>query len=161
MSLVEQFVANAGAVGFHVHRGEAPSIEGAGVSTAIHGLADTGSVVLAASPDEPRARSLLPDVHVTLLREDLILPGMDELFAALGDELPSALAIVTGPSRSADIEQKLAVGVHGPGEVHVVLLPPPAKAAPRTPEGQSLSRGSGSRSRTSRGKGCRLPRPAP
>ena len=87
----------------------------------IFGLADTGSVVLAAAPDEPRARSLLPDVHVTLLREDLILPGLDDLFAALGDDLPSALAIVTGPSRSADIEQKLAVGVHGPGEVHVVL----------------------------------------
>jgi len=86
--------------------------------------ADTGSVVLAASPEEPRANSLLPDVHVTLLREDRILPGLDELFAALGADLPSALAIVTGPSRSADIEQKLAVGVHGPREVHVVLLPP-------------------------------------
>jgi len=124
--LVEQFVSNAETVGFHVHRGEAPSIEGAGVSEAIYGLADTGSVVLAAAPDEPRARSLLPEVHVTLLREDLILPGLDELFAAVGDDLPSALAIVTGPSRSADIEQKLAVGVHGPGEVHVVLLPPSA-----------------------------------
>ena len=121
--LVEQFVSNAETVGFHVHRGEAPSIEGAGVSEAIYGLADTGSVVLAAAPDEPRARSLLPEVHVTLLREDLILPGLDELFAAVGDDLPSALAIVTGPSRSADIEQKLAVGVHGPREVHVVLLP--------------------------------------
>ena len=86
------------------------------------GLADTGSVVLAAAPDEPRANSLLPDVHVTLLHEDLILPGLDELFAVLGNDLPSALAIVTGPSRSADIEQKLAVGVHGPREVHVVLL---------------------------------------
>jgi L-lactate utilization protein LutC len=123
VTLVEHFAANAAAVGFHVHRGEAPSIEGAGVSTAIFGLADTGSVVLAAAPDEPRARSLLPDVHVTLLHEDLILPGLADLFAALGDDLPSALAIVTGPSRSADIEQKLAVGVHGPGEVHVVLLP--------------------------------------
>jgi L-lactate utilization protein LutC len=123
VTLVEHFAENAAAVGFHVHRGEAPSIEGAGVSTAIFGLADTGSVVLAAAPDEPRARSLLPDVHVTLLHEDLILPGLADLFAALGDDLPSALAIVTGPSRSADIEQKLAVGVHGPGEVHVVLLP--------------------------------------
>jgi len=123
--LVETFVANAEAVGCHVHRGTAPEIEGAGISTAIHGLADTGSVVLS-SAEEPRAQSLLPDVHVTLLREDLILPGLDELFAALGDDLPSALAIVTGPSRSADIEQKLAVGVHGPREVHVVLVPPAA-----------------------------------
>ena len=123
MTLVDDFISNAEAVGCVVHRAEAPAIEGAGVSTAIYGLADTGSVVLSSS-EEPRAQSLLPDVHVTLLREDLILPGLAELFEALGDDLPSALAIVTGPSRSADIEQKLAVGVHGPREVHVVLLPP-------------------------------------
>ena len=121
--LVETFVENAKGAGFHVHRGEAPDIEGAGVSEASYGLADTGSVVLAASPDEPRSRSLLPDVHVSLLGEDRILPGLDELFAKVGGELPSALAIVTGPSRSADIEQSLTVGVHGPGEVHVVLVP--------------------------------------
>jgi L-lactate utilization protein LutC len=123
VSLVEEFVRNAESAGFRVHRGEAPSIEGAGVSTALFGLADTGSVVLAASPDEPRARSLLPSVHVSLLAEDRILPGLAELFEAVGDDLPSALAIVTGPSRSADIEQHLVVGVHGPGEVHVVLAP--------------------------------------
>ena len=120
--LVERFVASAEAAGFHVHRGEAPTIDGAEISEAAYGLADTGSVVLAASPEEPRARSLLPDVHVSLLREDRILPGLAELFDALGGDLPSALAIVTGPSRSADIEQTLTVGVHGPGEVHVVLL---------------------------------------
>jgi L-lactate dehydrogenase complex protein LldG len=130
VSRVDTFAENAAAVGCHVHRGQAPSIEGAGVSTALYGLAETGSVVLAASPEEPRARSLLPDVHVTLLHEDRILLGLDELFAALGGNLPSALAIVTGPSRSADIEQKLAVGVHGPGEVHVVLLPPAGLGAP-------------------------------
>lgn len=123
MSLVDEFVRNAEAVGVTVHRGRAPEIEGAGVSRALYGLADTGSVVLASSPDEPRARSLLPAVHVSLLAEDRILPGLAELFDVLGGDLPSALAIVTGPSRSADIEQKLVVGVHGPGEVHVVLLP--------------------------------------
>ena len=123
MSLVEEFVRSAEAAGVTVHRGGAPDIEGAGVSQALYGLADTGSVVLAASPEEPRARSLLPAVHVSLLAEDRILPGLAELFEALGGELPSALAIVTGPSRSADIEQKLVVGVHGPGEVHVVLMP--------------------------------------
>ena len=121
MSLVDDFAANAESAGFVVHRGQAPVIEGAGVSRAAYALADTGSVVLAASPEEPRAASLLPAVHVTLVSEDVILASLEELFAAVGDDLPSSLAIVTGPSRSADIEQKLTVGVHGPGEVHVVL----------------------------------------
>jgi L-lactate dehydrogenase complex protein LldG len=123
MTLVDKFAANAEAAGFVVHRGAAPEIEGAGVSRALYGLADTGSVVLAASPEEPRANSLLPAAHISLLAEDRILPGLPELFEAVGGNLPSALAIVTGPSRSGDIEQKLVVGVHGPGDVHVVLEP--------------------------------------
>jgi L-lactate dehydrogenase complex protein LldG len=126
--MVEDFVRNAESAGFRVHRGRAPELEGAGVSEALYGLADTGSVVLAASPAEPRANSLLPAVHVSLLREDRILPGLEALFDAVGSDLPSALAIVTGPSRSGDIEQLLAVGVHGPGEVHVVLLQPAGHA---------------------------------
>lgn len=122
-ALVEWFVASVTANGFTVHRGEAPEIEGAGVSVASYGLAESGSVVLSATPDESRANSLLPDVHVSLLREHLILPGLPELFAAISGRLPSALVIVSGPSKSADIEQKLVVGVHGPKEEHVVLLP--------------------------------------
>jgi L-lactate dehydrogenase complex protein LldG len=121
--LVDEFVRNAEAAGFQVHRGQSPDLPGAETSQAIYGLADTGSVVLASGPEEPRARSLLPEIHISLLAEERILPGLEELFAALGRDLPSALAIVTGPSRSADIEQSLTVGVHGPGEVHVVLLP--------------------------------------
>jgi L-lactate dehydrogenase complex protein LldG len=122
--LVNLFAVRAEEAGFRVHRGAAPALEEAETSEAAYGLADTGSVVLAASPEEPRARSLLPAVHVSLLREDRILPGLPELFTAVGADLPSSLAIVTGPSRSADIEQMLTIGVHGPGEVHVVLLPP-------------------------------------
>lgn len=128
-ALLARFIANVTANGFTVHRGAAPAIEGAGVSVARYGLAESGSVVLAAAPDEPRANSLLPDVHVSLLREDLILPGLPELFAALSGRLPSALAIVSGPSKSADIEQLLAVGVHGPKEEHIVLLPADAPPA--------------------------------
>jgi L-lactate dehydrogenase complex protein LldG len=121
--LVDLFARRAEEAGFRVHRGVAPALEAAETSEAAYGLADTGSVVLAASPEEPRARSLLPAVHVSVLREDRILPGLPELFAEVGAALPSSLAIVTGPSRSADIEQMLTVGVHGPGEVHVVLVP--------------------------------------
>jgi L-lactate dehydrogenase complex protein LldG len=121
--VVDDFVQNAEAAGFVVHRDAAPRLQGAETSEALYGLADTGSVVLAAGPEEPRARSLLPAVHVSVLREDRILPGLAELFERIGSELPSALAIVTGPSRSADIEQSLTIGVHGPGEEHIVLLP--------------------------------------
>jgi L-lactate dehydrogenase complex protein LldG len=127
--LVEAFARAATAAGARVHLDVDPaaivagrSEEEVGVSRAVYGLADTGSVVLAAGPDEPRARSLLPPVHVTLLDANRILPGLPELFAALDGELPSALAIVTGPSRSADIEQRLVIGVHGPGEVHIVVV---------------------------------------
>jgi L-lactate dehydrogenase complex protein LldG len=122
--LVSEFAGSAEAAGFHVHHGHAPEVAGAEVSRAAYGLADTGSVVLVASADEPRARHLRPDVHVSLLAENRILTGLEELFETVGGHLPSALTIVTGPSRSADIEQRLVVGVHGPREVHVVLLPP-------------------------------------
>lgn len=122
--LVELFVANLKRNGFRVHYRVASPIEGATTSEALYALADPGSVVLAASPDEPRARSLLPEVHITSVTEDRVLADLDALFAALGSDLPSSLAIVSGPSRSGDIEQVLALGVHGPGEEHVVLLPP-------------------------------------
>lgn len=117
--LVELFAENAAVAGFTVHRDGEPPDES---SKALYALADSGSVVLAASPEEPRAKSLLPFTHWTVVERDRILPGLDELFARLGTDLPSALAIVTGPSRSADIEQRLAVGVHGPGDVHVLIL---------------------------------------
>ena len=120
--LIEQFVANAERNGLIVHRGAIPELPGAGQTRAIFGLADPGSIVFAASPTEPRAGSLLPDVHIAVLEERLMLPDLASLLAELGDELPSSLAIVSGPSKSADIEQVLALGVHGPREQHVALL---------------------------------------
>ena len=62
-------------------------------------------------------------MHITIVAEDRVLPGLDELFAATAGSLPSSMAIVSGPSRSADIEQVLALGVHGPREEHVVIIP--------------------------------------
>jgi L-lactate dehydrogenase complex protein LldG len=118
---VEEFIRNATAAGFTVLRDELPDREDAGVSIAAYGVAATGSVVLLASPAEPRARSLLPVAHVSVLDEDRILPGLPELFAALGSDLPSAVSIVSGPSTSGDIEQRHMVGIHAPGEVYVVL----------------------------------------
>jgi L-lactate dehydrogenase complex protein LldG len=125
-ALVGQLVENLKRNGFQVHFRVVPEIEGASVSQALYALADPGSVVIAASPEEPRARSLLAEIHVTVVPEDRVLAGLDELLACVGADLPSSLAIVSGPSRSADIEQVLALGVHGPREEHVVIVPPGA-----------------------------------
>ena len=68
---------------------------------------------------------VLPPVFVALVEPDRVLPTLDDLFALLGSSLTGGTAsryagIITGPSRSADIEQTVTVGVHGPGEVHMV-----------------------------------------
>lgn len=119
--LVDEFVRNAEVAGFHVHKEPFTPPPYAGVSRAAYALASTGSVVLAASPEERRSASVLPEVHVSIVNAATILPDLASLFATLGYDLPSALAIVTGPSASADIGQRHLVGVHGPREVHIVL----------------------------------------
>jgi L-lactate dehydrogenase complex protein LldG len=127
-ALIERLAANLKRQGFSVHYRIVPDIPGATVSRAVYALADPGSVVIAASPEEPRARSLLPEVHLTIVTEDKVLAGLSELLATVESDLPSSLAIVSGPSRSADIEQVLALGVHGPREEHVVIVPPEGQA---------------------------------
>jgi L-lactate dehydrogenase complex protein LldG len=70
----------------------------------------------------------LPPVHVAIVRPQQILPGLSDLFPLLQGEsnglrnLSSAITFITGPSRTADIELKLVVGVHGPQELHVLML---------------------------------------
>ena len=94
-----------------------------GVTGADYGLADTGTLVVFAS-SQPRLPSLLPPTHIALLRRDRILTGLDELLtvAPLPANVTSSMVLITGPSRTADIEQILVRGVHGPGELHVVIL---------------------------------------
>ena len=96
----------------------------AGITSADYGLADTGTLVLFSSSSEARMISLLPPVHVAVLPRALILTGLDELFTLLPNpaEESSSMLFITGPSRTADIEQILVRGVHGPGEIHVVVV---------------------------------------
>ena len=95
-----------------------------GVTGADALLAESGSVVLASGPGRPRLASLLPPVHVTIARTDRIFQSLEHLLAAdpsLG-VAGSNLVAISGPSRTADIEMTLTRGVHGPGEVHVILM---------------------------------------
>jgi L-lactate dehydrogenase complex protein LldG len=95
-----------------------------GITSASYGLADTGTLAMLASEQEARLVSLLPPVHVALLPRERLLSGLDELFTLVPkpSASSSSLVLITGPSRTADIEQILVRGVHGPGEVHVVLV---------------------------------------
>lgn len=68
--------------------------------------------------------SLLPPVHIAVFRRERILTGLDEFFSLvpMPAERSSSTVFITGPSRTADIEQILVRGVHGPGEVHAIVL---------------------------------------
>jgi L-lactate utilization protein LutC len=94
-----------------------------GITTAEYALADTGTLVVLSSA-EPRLASLLPPVHIAVIESTRILSSLDELLSMM--PLPAAVAdsmvLITGPSRTADIEQILVRGVHGPGELHVVII---------------------------------------
>lgn len=102
---------------------------GIGVSAIDYALADTGTLVLVARKGQARSVSLLPPIHIAVMKPDQVIPGLSELFPLLRGEteaggrlLTSAITFITGPSRTADIELTLVVGVHGPQQLHVVLV---------------------------------------
>jgi L-lactate dehydrogenase complex protein LldG len=100
------------------------AIADVGITSADYALADTGSLVMLASPAEARLISLLPPVHIAVVPAARILSSLDELLTILPRpaEQTSSMVLITGPSRTADIEQILVRGVHGPGEIHVVVV---------------------------------------
>ncbi len=95
-----------------------------GITSADYALADTGTLVTIASPEETRMISLLPPVHLAIVPRERILSGLDEFFSVV--PLPacgsSSVVFITGVSRTADIEMILVRGVHGPGEIHIVVV---------------------------------------
>lgn len=95
-----------------------------GITSADYALADTGTLVMLSSLEEARLVSLLPPIHIAVVSRERLLSGLDELFSIVPRpaERSSSMVLITGPSRTADIEQILVRGVHGPGEVHVVLV---------------------------------------
>jgi L-lactate dehydrogenase complex protein LldG len=103
---------------------EACASAGCGITSADYALADTGTLVMLASPQEARLISLLPPVHIAVVASARVLTSLDELLSLLPRpaEQTSSMVLITGPSRTADIEQILVRGVHGPGEIHVVVV---------------------------------------
>ena len=98
-----------------------------GITGVNYAIAETGTCVIVPTTGASRLVSLLPPIVIALVERGQVLPSLDELFTMrrrdfVNGDLGSYMSLVTGPSRTADIEYKLVTGVHGPGEVHMVLI---------------------------------------
>jgi L-lactate dehydrogenase complex protein LldG len=92
------------------------------VEEVLAGIAETGSIVCASVEGRAVQASLLPSQHLALLPAEKIYPTLDDFFQSLGATLPTNVAVITGPSRTADIELTLAIGVHGPERLDVIVI---------------------------------------
>lgn len=85
-------------------------------------IAETGSVVSSSHQQKPVQASLLPSHHVALVSSDRIYPTLDDFFGSFGEAPPTNITLITGPSRTADIELTLTIGVHGPERLSVIVF---------------------------------------
>jgi L-lactate dehydrogenase complex protein LldG len=107
--------------------GAAEPQDGAALSHAVAGAAETGTLFLVSGPHNPTTLNFLPEVHNVLIRAADIVGSYEEAFARLraifGEgRLPRTVNLISGPSRTADIEQTIVRGAHGPRRLHVLIL---------------------------------------
>ncbi len=96
-----------------------------GITSVDWAVAETGTLALCSHRGQGRVVSLLPPNYLAIIEPKQIVPDLFDLFERLEEQklqLPSNVALVTGPSKTGDIELKLTTGVHGPGNVHVVVV---------------------------------------
>lgn len=87
-------------------------------------VAETGTLAFVSGPASPTTLNFLPDNHLVVLREEDVLPNLEDVFARLRTELsgmPRTLNLISGPSKTADVEQTIVIGAHGPRRLHVIL----------------------------------------
>jgi L-lactate dehydrogenase complex protein LldG len=114
--LNEEVLAQAGIT---FSREPDPSIR-AGVTKAGCGVADTGSMLAADGDGNPLHASLLPEIHLAVLRTSQIVPSLEDAIHLVRES--KSAVFITGPSATGDIESVHTIGVHGPGEVHAFLV---------------------------------------
>lgn len=99
---------------------------GIGITSVEVAIAETGTLLMWSQPGRERAASLVPPVHVALVDESQIVPDLFDAFSLLHERgletLPSNLTLITGPSKTGDIELELTTGVHGPKNWHVIVI---------------------------------------
>jgi L-lactate dehydrogenase complex protein LldG len=96
-----------------------------GITGAFCAIAETGTLVLLAGAETPTATALLADTHIAIVQAGRVVSGMEEAFALIRNDrgrLPRAVNLISGPSRTGDIEQTIVLGAHGPFRVHIIVL---------------------------------------
>ncbi|MFT5485488.1 MAG: L-lactate dehydrogenase complex protein LldG [Paracoccaceae bacterium] len=114
--------------GLSIRRGATHGDDLVSVTPTIAGIAETGSIMVTAGPGTPYTLNFLPETHIAIVHADRIVGGYEDAWAQVrrngetGVALPRTVTIITGPSRSSDIERTVTVGVHGPKRLHIVLV---------------------------------------
>ena len=113
------------AAGISIESRPAQGSDLVGITGVFCAIAETGTLMTLSGPRTPATTSLLPETHIAVVRTGRIVRGMEDAWALLRTEhgsLPRAVNFISGPSRTADIEQTLVLGAHGPYRVHIVLV---------------------------------------
>jgi L-lactate dehydrogenase complex protein LldG len=96
-----------------------------GITGVYCAIAETGTLVVVSGADTPTATTLLPDTHVAIVSANRIVDTMEDAFALIRSErgsVPRAINMISGPSRTGDIEQTIVLGAHGPFRVHILVV---------------------------------------
>jgi len=107
-----------------IRRGRAEAEDAVSLTPCFAAIAETGTLMLASSPQTPTTLNFLPDTHIVVVRSEQVVAtyenGWDRL--RVGDGLPRTVNFITGPSRTGDIEQRIELGAHGPRRLHIVVV---------------------------------------
>jgi L-lactate dehydrogenase complex protein LldG len=110
-----------------ISTGRSDGADEVSLTPAFAAVAETGTLVLTSGPERPTTLNFLPETHIVVLRVGQVVGAMEEVWAELRrrhgpGQMPRTVNLVTGPSRSADIEQTLQMGAHGPRRLHIILV---------------------------------------
>lgn len=120
-NLYKETLIGTPGLSFDISRERAASAR-IGISQVDWGLADTGTLVQDATSMDKRLAATLPDIHMALLASDSLYPDMASLIKELNPGQMGYISMITGPSRTADIERVLTIGVHGPKRLIIILV---------------------------------------
>jgi L-lactate dehydrogenase complex protein LldG len=124
LNFIVDYLKQAGRVpglSFEVTRERAAASK-VGISQLDWAMANTGSLIQDAAPVDRRLVSTLPNIHIAIVETNRLLPDMPAVFSKIRPEQTNYISFITGPSRTADIERVLTIGVHGPEKLIIVFV---------------------------------------